>query len=145
MQAKGNDDNHQVIVEADERILHAKIRADGYACRGTTSVMVANGSITNNPGFYYPGTQMDNRNATQDDIWFALAEYVPAVSSPVGGINLGSTTMPSFNLNDAQYRDGWGRNVDVYLDQWLHSDMKDIAYFYVYPLYDELKTKGNLK
>ena len=30
----------------------------------TTSVMVANGSITNNPVFYYPGTQMDNRNAS---------------------------------------------------------------------------------
>ena len=28
---------------------------------------------------------------------------------------------------------------------WFHSDMKDMAYFYVYPLYDELKTKGSLK
>ena len=25
------------------------------------------------------------------------------------------------------------------------TDMKDMAYFYVYPLYDELKTKGDLK
>ena len=46
-----------------------------YYSAETTGIMVANGSITNNPVFYYPGTQMDNPNATQDDIWFALAEY----------------------------------------------------------------------
>ena len=34
---------------------------------------------------------------------------------------------------------------NVYLDKWLHSDMKDMAYFYVYPLYDELNTKGNFQ
>ena len=33
----------------------------------------------------------------------------------------------------------------LFSDEWFHSDMKDMAYFYVYPLYDELKTKGSLK
>lgn len=29
---------------------------------------------------------------------------------------------------------------------WLHSDMKDMAYFYVYPLYEELvKENGNVR
>ena len=42
-------------------------------------------------------------------------------------------------------RNGWGREHDVYKQNWLHSDMKDIAFFYVYPLYDELRQKGNLK
>ena len=117
----------------------------------TTSVMVANGSITNKPVFYYPGTQMDNRNATQDDIWFALAEYVPAVSSPVGGRPVLAVPGRDIDLNlDSSDQgmprpNGWGRNDDIYLDKWFHSDMKDMAYFYVYPLYDELKTKGNLK
>ena len=40
---------------------------------------------------------------------------------------------------------GWGRHDDVYFEKWFHSDMKDMAYYYVYPLYDELTTKGNLK
>ena len=116
-----------------------------YYSAATTSVMVANGSITNNPVFYYPGTQMDNRNATQDNIWFALAEYVPAVSSPVGGNSTAPAQVENHDLNGSPYRSGWGRNDDVYLENWFHSDVKDMAYFYVYPLYDELKTKGSLK
>ena len=116
-----------------------------YYSAATTSVMVANGSITNNPVFYYPGTQMDNRNATQDNIWFALAEYVPAVSSPVGGNSTAPAQVENHDLNGNPYRSGWGRNDDIYLENWFHSDMKDMAYFYVYPLYDELKTKGSLK
>ena len=35
---------------------------------------------------------------------------------------------------------------EVYEDDWQHSDMKDMAYFYVYKLYDEIvNQKGNLK
>ena len=116
----------------------------------TTSVMVANGSITNNPVFYYPGTQMDNRNASQNDIWFALAEYVPVISSPVGGNPVGNDVTENIDMNDDSNDgilrpNGWGRNSGTYGTSWFHSDMKDMAYFYVYPLYDELKTKGNLK
>jgi hypothetical protein len=121
-----------------------------YYSAATTSVMVANGSITNNPVFYYPGTQMDNRNATQNDIWFALAEYVPAVSSPVGGNPVGNDVAENIDMNDDSNDgilrpNGWGRNSGTYGASWFHSDMKDMAYFYVYPLYNQLKTKGNLK
>lgn len=28
---------------------------------------------------------------------------------------------------------------------WLHSDMKDMAYFYVYKLFDQIVEKGGLK
>ena len=49
------------------------------------------------------------------------------------------------NLND---EDGgvprpnrWGRGSP----DWHHSDMKDMAYFYVYKLYEQLIQKGNLK
>mgnify|MGYP003314582246 CR=1 FL=1 len=28
---------------------------------------------------------------------------------------------------------------------WQHSDMKDMAYFYVYKLYEQLVQKGNLR
>ena len=107
--------------------------------------MVEDGSVTNEPVFSIAGTQLNNRNATQDDIWLSLAKHVPAVSSPVGGINLEATSLPSYNLNDAQYRHGWGRNSSVYNGQWLHSDMKDMAFLYVYPIFNDLATKGSLK
>ena len=116
-----------------------------YYTAAQANAMAADCSITNSPVFSCGGTSLNNRNASQDDIWMSLAKYVPAVSSPVGGINLGSASMPSYNLNDSSYRDGWGRNDNVYLDKWLHSDMKDMAFFYVNPLYNNLTTKGNLK
>ena len=109
------------------------------------NAMVEDGSVTNEPVFSIAGTQLNNRNATQDDIWLSLAKHVPAVSSPVGGINLEATSLPSYNLNDAQYRHGWGRNSSVYNGQWLHSDMKDMAFLYVYPIFNDLATKGSLK
>ena len=40
---------------------------------------------------------------------------------------------------------GWGRT--DYNQRWLHCDLKDMAYFYIYKLYDELVgfDKGDLK
>ena len=107
-------------------------------------------TFPNDPVFNRGYVPMFSRNATQDDIWFALAEYVPAVSSPVGGNSIGNDVTENIDMNDDSNNgvlrpNGWGRSHKVYLDKWFHSDMKDMAYFYVYPLYDELKTKGNLK
>ena len=122
-----------------------------YYSAATTSVMVANGSITNNPVFYYPGTQMDNRNASQDDIWFALAEYVSAISSPVGGNPVGANVTENIDMNDDSLNgvprlNGWGRSVShKYKQEWQHSDMKDMAFYYVHYLYDQLVTKGSLR
>ena len=83
-----------------------------------------------------------NPNATQEEIMCALAKCVPAISSPVGGTVFLSDDEEDCDLNDDKYRQGWGRKND---SQWKHSDMKDMAYFYVYPLYDELVTKGSVK
>ena len=88
---------------------------------------------------------LNNRNASQDDIWLSLAKYVPAVSSPVGGTPTFDNPDRFNNLNSSAYRVGWGRSHNVYGQSWLHSDMKDMAYFYVHPLYDELRQKGSLK
>ena len=39
----------------------------------------------------------------------------------------------------------WGRDHKEFGDSWLHSDMKDMAFFYVHELYKQLVQKGNLK
>ena len=45
-----------------------------------------------------------------------------------------------------EYRNAWGRSDDsIYQSNWLHSDMKDMAYFYVYKLYNQLVEKGSLR
>ena len=113
----------------------------------TASVMVADGSITNHPVFSVTGTQLNNRDATQDDIYRALAEHVPAISSPVGGtLVAGDSIYENHDLDGLEFRNGWGRSTaHKYKTEWQHSDMKDMAFFYVYPLYDQLTTKGALK
>lgn len=56
-----------------------------YYTAAQANAMAATGTVTNSPVFSYGGTPLNNRSASQDDIWLALAKYVPAVSSPVGG------------------------------------------------------------
>ena len=107
------------------------------------NAMVEDGSVTNDPVFSIAGTQLNNRNATQDDIWLSLAKHVPAVSSPVGG--MATLGFEDHDLNGQSYREGWGRQGSVYNQNWLHSDMKDMPFFFVYPFYDELVQKGVLK
>ena len=107
--------------------------------------MVSNGSVTNRPIFDVSGaTEMMNHDAPDEDVFLALAKHVPALSSPVGG-NAVLGHNRDFNLNSDDFRNGWGRNHSVFEDSWLHSDMKDMAFFYVYKLYEQLVQKGRLK
>lgn len=88
-----------------------------------------------------------NHDAPEKDVFLALAKHVPALSSPVGGnaVSFGNR-IENHDLNFGDiYRNGWGRSHPVFEDSWLHSDMKDMAYFYVYKLYEQLVQKGNLK
>ena len=79
----------------------------------------------------------------------ALAKYVPAVSSPVGGTNVTlNVNFENIDMNskvDVIRPNDWGRKHKSFQKAWLHSDMKDMAYFYVYKLYEQLTTKGNLE
>ena len=119
-----------------------------YSPQGAAAA-VADGSIVNRPAFDVDDAdEMLDRNATEDDVFLALAKHVPAVSGAMGGTNvvLGAR-IENHDLNSKnEYRNGWGRNDEfVYKQKWLHSDMKDMAYFYVFKLYDQLTQKGVLK
>ena len=109
------------------------------------NAMVASGAVTNRPVFSCSGTPLTNRNASQDDVWLSLAKYVPAISSPIGGCAAFGNPDRAADLNSSSYRNGWGRTSSVYGASWLHSDMKDMSYYHVYPLYDEIVQKGGLK
>ena len=71
------------------------------------------------------------------------------LSSPVGGTNINVDVILEnidMNLDDikgVQRPNLWGRNPTK--SAWLHSDMKDMAFFYVHELYKQLVQKGNLK
>ena len=106
--------------------------------------MVTLGEIAENPIFETVGTTLRKANATREEVYMALAKHVPAVSSPLGGTPV--VKIQSFNLDNPQYRSGWGRRSNhKYRTEWQHSDMKDMAFSYVIPLYREIVTKGDLK
>lgn len=119
-----------------------------YSPRGAANAL-ADISVKTKPVFNVSdAAEMMNPNATDDDIFLALAKHVPALSSPVGGrAVISNNSIKNHDLNHAEdYYNGWGRSADAYYElNWLHSDMKDMAYFYVFKLYDELVQKGGLK
>ena len=108
--------------------------------------MVADAVIPDHPVFATYGTEMRNRNATDKDIDMALAKYVPALSSPMGGNPVFEEESSRFDLNSSLFRSSWGRVAENDGSiPWKHSDMKDMAYLFVYRLFKDLVLKGKLK
>jgi hypothetical protein len=56
--------------------------------------------------------------------------------------------MPKSHMNTTFKPEGgaWGRPLGQdYEDRWLHSDLKNMAYFYTHLLFDTLADEGDLK
>ncbi len=60
--------------------------------------------------------------------------YATAVSSIVGA-------QQNYDAN-VNKPNGWGRNDST---RWLHSDLKDMAHYYTYDLFDQIVTKRGLE
>ncbi len=79
-----------------------------------------------------------------------LAQGIPALNWPTGGCIIGIDEEEQFDVNHASPYDGiprpngWPVRSD-YSARWLHSDMKDVAYFFNFKFYDKVMEKGNLK
>jgi hypothetical protein len=78
-----------------------------------------------------------------------LATGIPASSyaiacNAIDRINLGGGAVnKNFNI-EAQFKNGWIENVGAEGDDWLHSDFKDVAFTYVYPMYEKMIDLGEL-
>ncbi|MBQ6327616.1 MAG: hypothetical protein IJI35_01260 [Kiritimatiellae bacterium] len=110
------------------------------------SAMVVDGSIVTNAVFARNAPAMFNPSATQDAQWETLAKYIPAVSSAVGKVDALSAN--DRNLNDAgavSRPNGWGRPASEGAHPWLHSDIKNMALWFVGCFYDEIVTIGGLR
>lgn len=84
-------------------------------------------------------------------IYEFLAGFVPSRTLPCGANVVDKFNPPNqpsrnFNMNDMQ--NGWpqGRLGDLDKeDRWLHSDIREISYLYVYEVFDEFITQGGLE
>ena len=75
-----------------------------------------------------------------------LGAGIPALSRATGANALGLNGITDINMQDLQT--GWpeSRTNKLYFgDNWLHSDLKNIAYPFNHKLHDSIVSKGNLK
>ena len=129
-----------------------------YSAAGANA-MVADGSIVTNAVFDRGVSAMFSPTISDYDKADILAFHIPAVSSPAGKVAIRTAQQwqmaKDFNLNELTYRaNGWGREgVDVENEQgqvittynWLHSDVKNMAYYFVYPAFTNIVEKGDMK
>lgn len=75
-----------------------------------------------------------------------LAKGMPALSGAAGAISV-MGPFENNNMNSEAYRNGWPRLVseEPYGQRWKHSDLKNVAYFFTYKLFNDVVTKGNLE
>ncbi len=78
-----------------------------------------------------------------------LAKGIPALSKATGATNINARLDADSDINiptTGTHPNGWWRPGNDDLDQkWLHSDIKDAAYYYIYPTFDDFVDKGGLK
>ena len=84
-------------------------------------------------------------DATESDISEALAKYVPAISSAVGHRSVLDDDIENFDMNSPLFRNGWGRSNSPLGSAWLHSDIKNMAYFYIYTVFNGIAEEGGLQ
>jgi hypothetical protein len=68
-----------------------------------------------------------------------LGDAIPAESFAAGANETGGVEN-NYNMQ-IDTPNGWPRE-DF---EWLHSDIKNMAYYYIYPAFDKILQKGNLK
>jgi len=116
---------------------------------GQASALCQNPEVmrTNTVFRLYPAslTNVVNTRLQSD---YHLTQGIPSLSPATGRMRFDDLVMTSYDMNDAEMRgNGWPRESDggELSARWLHSDMKNIEYYYTFPLYDLICTEGGLK
>ena len=75
-----------------------------------------------------------------------LAQGIPALSPPTGMMNLTQYGLPSFDMNSLR-ANTWPRGSEFgdMADRFLHSDVKNVAYFFVHPVFQKIVEIGGLR
>ena len=116
------------------------------------NALVANESIVTNAVFDRGVSAMFKPDISDFEKADILAYHIPAVSSPAGKVAvLGGDN--SVDMNISCKVNEWGREgVQVEKEgqrvteyPWLHSDIKNMAYYYVYPAFTNIIEKGVMR
>ena len=93
----------------------------------------------------YPAS-ITNAVASRLETDFHLAQGIPALSPPTGRTDLSDVNVMSFDINTPQFMaNNWPRPNDGQLGgRFLHSDIKNVAYFFVHPVFRKIVEVGGL-
>ncbi len=105
-------------------------------------------NLRTNAVFRQNPAKMFNTNIEYNAVNSLLAKGIPALSPPIGinAVNALNTSSGNKNINITQFKiNGWISRMYPYYSRWLHSDFRNMGYFYTYGMYDDIITKGGLK
>ena len=93
----------------------------------------------------YPAS-ITNSVASRLETDYHLAQGIPALSPPTGRTDLSDVNVTSFDINTPQFMaNTWPRPNDGQLGgRFLHSDIKNVAYFFVHPVFRKIVEVGGL-
>lgn len=106
-----------------------------------------------NTVFYCFPSSMNDPAITRAGCDAHLSLGIPALTPAAGSVKMLSRfgNARSLDTNEPEERNGgiarpneWPTRSD-YPGRWLHSDVKDVPYFYTYKLFEKMVEKGKLK
>ena len=105
---------------------------------------------TNTVFYCYPSS-MNSTNIALLVRGAHLALGIPALTPAAGTYPFGGNPMLDLMVNvntnnssGVERPNGWPSKPS-YPNRWLHSDMKDVSYFFNFKFYEKVKEKGNLR
>ena len=104
------------------------------------------------PAFRLSPSWMNSPELSQLQIDSMLAQGIPTITPAVGNTRI-EVTDPLFvthftqeNLDSPSFKsEGWPNRGRDWQTRWLHSDMKDVAYYFNFKLYEFIVNRGGLK
>ena len=115
-----------------------------YATRDLTDTPETRGKLKKNPVFNVKPENVfkDLTSVLSKDLQNKmLCDAIPVISTAMGR-TYASGSWIGENMDD--YKSEWGRDDDTYDTRWLHCDLKDMAYFFTYKLWDKFVELGSL-
>ena len=109
---------------------------------------LSSGDLMSSPVFYPTPLAMFSATIDPDTRNRILAYAIPSLSTAIGHEMVAILGSRNINMNALDRPNGWwrpasfGNNLG---ERWLHSDMFEVAYCYVYKLFDDFAERGELK
>ena len=93
------------------------------------------------PVFLHSPSAMFSSTISPSSVAEILACGIPALSGPSGSRRL--FDFGDYDMNDFDDNAPWGRNSGHYVNRWLHSDIKDMAFPFTFHVFRQIREDMN--